>query len=124
MKRDMNLIRELLLRLEESKAELYVSTLRVDGYSDEEIGYNAYLLIDGRLAEGKKSTKINQAADVLPVAQTLTNLTWDGHDFLNSIKNDTVWNNTLNYLKEKSGNVPSNLIPPIAALFAKQYFGL
>jgi len=124
MKRDMNLIRELLLQLEESKAEVYVSNLEVAGYSDEEIAYNAYMMIDGGLAEGKQSKETNQMGDSRPVAVTLTNLTWEGHEFFDSIKNDTVWNNTLNYLKEKGGNIPFTLIPPIAALFAKQYFNL
>lgn len=124
MKRDMNLIRELVLRLEDSKAELYVSTLQVDGYSEEEIAYNAYLLIDSGLAEGKKSTKYNQMADVLPVAKTLTNLTWEGYEFFDSIKNNSVWEKTLNYVKDKGGNAPFAAIAQLAVLFAKQNLGL
>jgi len=121
MKRDMNLIRELLLQLEESQGEIKVSNLQVAGYSDKEIAYNAYIMIEGGLAQGSTFTLME---DGRPVAVTLTNLTSAGHDFSDSIKNDTVWNNTLNYLKEKGGNIPFTLIPPIAALFAKQYFKL
>ncbi len=124
MKRDMNLIRELLLQLEEAPAEVYVSNLEVAGYSYEEIAYNAYLMIDGGLAEGRQSKEINQMGDSCPVAVTLTNLTWEGHEFFDSIRNDSIWKNTLGYIKEKGGNVPFNLIPPIAALFIKQHFRL
>ena len=121
MKRNMNLIRELLLQLEESQGEIQVSNLQVAGYSDKEIAYNAYMMIEGGLAQG---STINLMEDGRPVAVILTNLISAGHDFFDSIKNDTVWNNTLNYLKEKGGNIPFTLIPPIAALFAKQYFRL
>jgi hypothetical protein len=124
MKRDMNLIRELLLLVEESKVELWVSNLEIDGYTDEEIAYNGYLMIDGGLAEGRQTTENDGMGGKRPVAQTLTNLTWEGHEFFDSIRNDSIWKNTLNYIKEKGGNVPFNLIPPITALFAKQYFGL
>ena len=57
IKRDMNLIRELLLRVEDSKVELWVSNLEIDGYTDEEIAYNGYLMIDGGLAEGRQTTE-------------------------------------------------------------------
>ena len=124
MKRDMNLIRELLLQLEESSAEVYISNLEVAGYSDEEIAYNAYLMIDGGLAEGRQSKEINQMGDSRPVAVTLTNLTWDGHEFFDSIKNDSVWKKILGHVQDKGGSAPFNVIGQLAVLFAKQNLGL
>lgn len=124
MKRDMNLIRELLLQLEESSAEVYISNLEVAGYSDEEIAYNAYLMIDGGLAEGRQSKVTNQMGDSCPVAVTLTNLTWEGHEFFDSIKNDSVWKKILGHVQDKGGSAPFNVIAQLAVLFAKQNLGL
>ena len=124
MKRDMNLIRELLLQLEESPAEVYISNLEVDGYSDEEIAYNAYLMIDGGLAEGRQSKVTNQMGDSCPVAVTLTNLTWDGHEFFDSIKNDSVWKKILGHVQDKGGSAPFTAIAQLAVLLAKQNLGL
>jgi len=124
MKRDMNLIRELLLRVEDSKVELWVSNLEIDGYTDEEIAYNGYLMIDGGLAEGRQTTEHDGEGGKRPVAQTLTNLTWEGHEFFDSIKNESVWKKILGHVQDKGGSAPFNAIAQLAVLFAKQNLGL
>lgn len=45
MKRDLDLIRKMLLAIEESPSG-FAPELKFPGYTDAQIGYHAYLLID------------------------------------------------------------------------------
>jgi len=83
MKRDMELIRLLLLHLESGELPEH------KGYSDEEINYNAALAIEAGLIKGEIMVNPTGGRRVLVVA--MDRLTWAGHDFLDAARNDTVW---------------------------------
>jgi len=125
MKRDMTLIRELLIKVEGVNEEIPVLQLKVDGYSHEQIAYNAYLLIEAGLAEGKTEPPVSDGnGGTRPTGKYLRNLTWQGHEFLDSVKNDAVWKKVLDYVQDKGGSAPFNSIALLAVSFAKEYFGL
>lgn len=86
MKRDMNLVKELLFYVETNSTpgEL-LRNVEIDDYSYEEISYHIKLLVQSGLLEGR-SANIDQlflwyAGDI----------TWQGHEFLSAIRNETVW---------------------------------
>ncbi len=90
MKRDMDLIRQLLLRLEamdirprNSISPLTAQDIPVDGYTEDEIAYHLDLIIEARLIENHNG----QPA----IGITFTRLSWEGHDFLDSIRSLDVW---------------------------------
>ena len=56
MKRDMQLIRKMILLVEESPGGFAPHPMSIEGYTDAEIGYNAYLMIDAGLAAGADIT--------------------------------------------------------------------
>jgi len=78
MKRDLDTIRSLLLKTESS-------TQAFQCESPEEI-YNAVLLSDAGLIEARF------APPTFPKMAVLLRLTWQGHDFLDAARNDTIWN--------------------------------
>ncbi|MDH0958965.1 DUF2513 domain-containing protein [Pseudomonas chengduensis] len=82
MKRDMDVIRQLVLRLEDG----YLNKL--DGVEAPVYLYHAQLLIEAGLAEGALAAP-NRG---VPTAALLWRLTWLGHDFADAIRNDTIWN--------------------------------
>jgi len=51
MKRDLDLVRNILIALEEKNAKSYLN-YKNDNYSDEKIEYNSYLILQAGLAEG------------------------------------------------------------------------
>jgi hypothetical protein len=61
--------------------------LRIDGYSDEQIGYHAYLIIDAGLARG---FDVSDSCSPSPEWH-ITCLTWDGHEFLEASRNEGLW---------------------------------
>lgn len=113
MKRDMDLIRLLLLQIEGEER------LDLSEYPQEQILYHKNLLLEANLAQGKCLPGNDKI-----VAVSLTRLTWDGHDFLNAIKNETVWDKTRKVLKDKGGEVSFEIVKNLAMKFAMEIFGL
>src|SRR5437870_2391008 len=89
MKRDMNLIREMLLKIEEQE-EAWApgpNDWEITGYTEAQIAYHTYLLVEAGFARGDEVTGFNaEAPECL-----ITNMTWKGHEFLAAAKNDTIW---------------------------------
>jgi hypothetical protein len=93
-KRDMDLIRELLLRLESWDMEMGdVFTISpderqmaVEGYDAAQIEYHLSLLRDQRL--------INCPGSQPLTGITFAGLTWEGHDFVDSVRDPEIWEKT------------------------------
>ncbi|HHP5608409.1 TPA: DUF2513 domain-containing protein, partial [Bacillus paranthracis] len=62
-----------------------------------------------------------QYGDNSPVC-IFSSLTWEGHDFLENIKNDTVWNKLKETIKEKSGQLSWVMIIEFAKEIMKTAF--
>jgi hypothetical protein len=87
MKRDMELIRKILIKVEESDRDpLDYVPLEIEGYDQSTVSYHIWLLVDAGLVEGVDCT-----SDAI-FRWHAQRLTWDGHDFLQSIRDDTIWN--------------------------------
>lgn len=46
MKRDMDLVRKILLKIEEDYVSTAVYNIKIDGYSDEQIAYHCKILYE------------------------------------------------------------------------------
>jgi hypothetical protein len=80
MKRDMDIVRNLLLRAEAADGSVSIN--------DPVETYHVRIMIDAGLIEGRISEDITSHA---PRHSYIHNLTWAGHDFLEAARNDTVW---------------------------------
>jgi len=90
----MNLIRKLLFLIEEQ--ESIHKELKIPPEIDrEEAVYHLNLMEQASLTENNIQYADNQPMWIY------SNLTWHGHDFLDAIKNDTVWEKTKEGLKAK-----------------------
>ena len=113
MKRDMGLIRLLLLRLEGKVV------VNLEEYNNEQVLYHKQLLRDAGLAKGNALRGANKLQDV-----TLTELTWAGHDFLDAIKNDNVWKKTVQRLGKIGGDTAIAVVKSLAVAVAKENLGI
>lgn len=86
MKRDMDLIRKILLDLEQSDIARY-KQMELEGYDGSAIGYHCYLLAQAGLIEASDASSNSH---LLPHFIPLY-LTWDGHEFLNGVKDPSAW---------------------------------
>ena len=108
MERNMDLIRELLLRiaanprLDGTHPYTFDSADNLQGFSQEEINYHVDLLIEEGYVKG------NSRGDV-PV---VTQLSWQGHEFVDNIRDAGVWRS----VKERISGLPSVAITVAAQL--------
>ncbi|CAB4159802.1 Protein of unknown function DUF2513 [uncultured Caudovirales phage] len=87
MKRDLDLCRAIMLRMEAHDHGFAPRDMTFDGYSDEAVGYHCLLLVQARLIEGTKDDgDTSESPTAIPTA-----ITWLGHEFLSAAKDDTVW---------------------------------
>jgi hypothetical protein len=109
MTRDWEIIREILVRLEESDTpNSTVNMNDFDNIEEQNVAYNIRLLRDERCIEAsilESSTGDNQIA-----AAIARRLTPKGHDLLDSIRNESVWNQTKDKFKSKGLDMTVDLV--------------
>ncbi|SRR5258705_13242236 len=100
MKRDMDLIRELTLKLESyPKKSIEVPRLRpevpeavwVDGYDEEQLVYHLELIEEAGFIDTMNSPSY------------FSRPSWAGHDFLDSIRSPDVWSQTKTVVSAAGG---------------------
>jgi hypothetical protein len=90
MKRDLQLVRELLIFFEEKEKDIPVKIPPIEGRGNFEIMNHLVLMYEAgflRCERIRSSTDPERVIEVLPFE-----LTWHGHEFLQSIRDDNIWN--------------------------------
>jgi Hypothetical protein (DUF2513) len=121
MKRDLDLIREILLQIEAdpkfdgSANPVDAAKLGITGRTNAEVMYQVVQLIDGGLLAGK----ILSAGAFPPAAVVIFKLTWKGHEYLDSVRDPAVWKETKVRL-EGAGSFTFDLAKAFAKGFVKK----
>jgi Hypothetical protein (DUF2513)/Restriction endonuclease len=97
MKRDLNLVRELVLMIEDSPKG-WAPELCVEGYSQSQVGYHAHLLIEAGLARGVDVTNLLSESP----QSLITDLTWAGHEFAELARDEDRWSKTISTITKGS----------------------
>ena len=117
----MDLIRAILLWIEsQSEGHNMGWQLAVRGYSDDEVYYHVHLMGQAGLlvvAEATSSDSIAPAA--LPVS-----ITWAGHEFIDSVRDDTVWAKARTKVLAPAGGVAFTVLLEWLKAEAKNRLGL
>src|SRR6266853_1038751 len=87
MKRDMDIIRQILLNAESDEYP-YGARVHLDGVSDETCAYHVALMRD----EGLVEAEIIKSGSSPYAAAMIHRLTSTGHGFCDGIRQDTIWN--------------------------------
>lgn len=91
MTRDWEIIRAILVRLEESTTPNSIVRMKdFDGIEEQSVAYNMRLLRDADCIEA--NIHETSTGDNLIGAAIARRLTPKGHDLLDSIRNESVWN--------------------------------
>ncbi|MCK3654232.1 hypothetical protein A4G19_10590 [Pasteurellaceae bacterium Macca] len=97
MKRDWDLIRRILFKLEaQAEAKCYLQDSDIVGFLPETVSYHYKLMKEAGLIEAIDYSGMNEVNFVA------TGLTWQGHELLDKIRHDNVWNNIKATVKNKS----------------------
>lgn len=106
MKRDMDLIRAILQRVEEADKSLSFNDLSFEGKTANEVGYHVDILIHHDFIDG--NVERTWGGDY--VAMNVVGLTWDGADFLEATGNNEVWSRAKEAVRNTVGSTTLSVI--------------
>lgn len=110
MKRDWDLIRTILEKLEEkANTSDMLHPERITGYDAEMVSYHFYLMEQAALITAKCRPATNG-----PIFCLAQNLTYSGHELLDTIRNDTAWNRIKTVARERGLDLTMDVIKGIA----------
>ena len=89
MKRDLDLCRAILEAVEADPTGYAPSPLIMDGHGNEDVGYNALMLVEAGFVTGRESSSFGGT----PTA-VIGRMTWKGHEFLDAVRNEDIWSKT------------------------------
>ena len=110
MKRDMDLIKALLLALEDSG-----SFSHMQGYSSEAIGYHVALLEDAKLITQEWYYNTSISASLI----SGTRMTWEGHEFLDACRDSSIWEKAKKITISKTGSLTFEVLKSVLIQLGK-----
>lgn len=113
MKREMELVREILLRVEASDEALGSGEILIPDFKKNQIGKHCKWLVQAGFLEGLESGNL---AATFPEYLGL-DLTWQGLEFLETIRDPKIWAQTKTVLG-KTGNWTATLLTDVAGQLA------
>ncbi len=117
---DIDLIRKIVLLLEESPNGFTPGNPKIEGYTDEQVAYHAHILIQEGLAEGQSFYTFDSASPVV----MLNNLTWQGHEFADAARKDPIWKKVKKEIQEQQVSVTFGVLIQVLASVIKKGIGL
>jgi uncharacterized protein DUF2513 len=110
MQRDLELIRKMLLAIEESES----------GWAPEYRGPSAFEGYDAGLARGSEVTQFGAEA---PEGH-ITSLTWAGHEFIEAARDEGRWKTAMTTVAQKGGAITLDVLKQVLIGYMRTTFGL
>lgn len=109
MKRNWEIIREILIRLESSETPNSVVDARsVDGYPEQEVAYNIRLLGEGGYIQANIAESCDGDGEIS--AALACRLTHSGHELLDIMRSNSVWERIKDEFKKKGVEMTLSLV--------------
>lgn len=119
MKRDMTLVREILSYLETQPAGKPIQQITVSCDDLATLAEHVSIMIEAGLLDGEVHGDAEQGWFFI-----INKMTWEGHDFLSTIKNDKVWKRVLSKIKELGTDLTLDIVKELAKSYLKQEVGI
>lgn len=113
MERNLELIRLLLFWIKDNCDGVHTYSarqIRLDGYSLAEINFNLRLMMDSNFIALDPSPRANPNAKIIQFSR----LTNDGFDFIDSIRENSVWNKVKSRITELGSSCTLEVIKELA----------
>lgn len=122
MKRDFDLVRKILLYFEEKENDVMEQVINIEGYETKFINYHLLIMDEAGLIRCERlysKTTPDRVIKVYPFS-----LTWKGHEFLSSAKDDGLWNKAKSISMKKAGILSFELLKELLVGLAKDQVGI
>ena len=113
MKRDMELVRKILFEIENKYVSKMLVGLQIEGYDQATVAYHCKIMYEAGLISEYKP---QYASDELCIF-FIGSLSWEGNDYLDKIRDNSVWNKTKATIKEKGLPLIIETIKTISTAF-------
>lgn len=97
MKRDMDLVRKILLQIEEEYVSTALFDIDIAGYEKETIAYHCKIMHEAGMVSGYSPFY----ADGKLYSFRVSGLTWEGNDYLDKVRDDSMWKKTKDIIKKQ-----------------------
>ena len=121
MKRDIELVRKILLFFEEKEDPKPVEIPPIDGYNDFTIKTHLVMMHDAGLirCEPVRSSSSDRVIYVLPFE-----LTWAGHDFVQTMRDDNLWKKAKELVIKPGASWSFDILKEWAKIEVKKRLGM
>jgi DNA-binding transcriptional ArsR family regulator len=121
MKRDMDLCRKVLHVIEDGNDRPHAIGVEdlgdeISDVTQEALNYHVKLLIEAGL--------VNSGGTLVRGIPVVRGLTWKGHDFVETSRDQGLWEKAKQTVKEKTGGLTLELLSAALAAVAKKALGL
>lgn len=115
MKRDLDLVRSILVYVEKADDEVDADEMVTDAYSPELVHYHIKLMAYQGLLDLAEDVRDMNGADVSLV---VSGLTWAGQDYLDAIRDKKVWLKAKKAIREAAGSTTFEVVKQAASMAA------
>lgn len=109
MRRDMNLVRSILERVEQAEYPVDADDLIDEAHELRTVVYHVKIMAQAGLLDASVSSDFSGNSYA-----TVDGLTWDGQEFLSLVRQNTVWAKVRDTVKNKTGSLSFELLKAVA----------
>lgn len=120
MRRDMDLVRYILKRTEEYDRQIEYDELVTECWPMQDVAYHVEVMYECGLLDARVIKDSNGGA----VRGFVNGLTWAGQDYLDAIRNDTVWTRTKRRVAAALGSTTMDIIKQVAIAESLKMLGI
>ncbi len=120
MRRDPELIRKIMFDVEDCPADKHVHGFEFEGYDAWVIAEHLELLIEAGLLDGN----VHHFVSGEPPSIMVRRLTWYGHDFIDAVRDDTIWKKVKDNLLKPASSWTFSLIIEYAKAEIQKRLGM
>ena len=122
MKRNLDLVRKILIQLDEKESPEIIMEMEVEGYSSLEVMYHLILMDEKGFLHCERQCSSSTPDRVIKVHPF--SLTWEGHEFLEASRDEGLWSKAKASVLSKSGALSFDLVKALLIKMASQELGL
>lgn len=110
----MDLVRDILMAVEESDVPVQLPALVTEAWGMDAVGWHVEMLA----AHGLVSADVRHGGSGHVIIGEVGPLTWEGCDYLDAIRSDTVWTKARRAIGESVGDAPLSVVKSVCVALA------
>lgn len=115
MRRDLDLVRSILIYVENADSEVDASSMATERWSIELVAYHVRLIAHHGLIDVSHDIRDMNSSTI---ELTVAGITWDGRDYLDSIREPKVWERVKKILADTVGSTTLDVVRQTGSMVA------